>query len=86
MTIIYNTLLARFILKEPMHKSDYIAFSFMILGSTLFVCFAQNKEKKFTYDILVKLYTHPRSVMTFIAASIIFTVALFTDMSNRAKL
>ena len=85
-SIIFNTIMAVFLLKEPLIKSDMIAIAMICTGSVLFLCFAKNQEIKLTEKKLFKLYLRPLSVI-YIVLSICFIVFVYwLDKSFKKKI
>ena len=76
MSIIFNTILAIFVLKEPILRSDMIAIALICTGSILFLSFAKNQEIKLTEKKLFQLYLRPLSVI-YICLSIAFIIFVY---------
>jgi len=72
-SIIFNTLLSVFILKETFFRSDAISILLICTGSVLFLAIAKNDETTYTEEELANLYWRPVSLV-YISASLLFIV------------
>ena len=72
-SIIFNTLLSVFMLKEKFFKSDGIAISIICIGSILFLSVAKDEDESLDENKLASLYWRPISLM-YITASLGFVV------------
>ena len=63
LTLVFNTILAPFLLDEPVERVDVLATIAIVIGSSLSVACADHRDRLYRQDELFQLFIQPRFVL-----------------------